>query len=224
MLLARCDLVLVGTQNPENLGGVARLAENFAPASLALVAPRAQPDDPRALVVGRMARQRLTSARVTATLDEAVAGAELVVGFSARRAAARPMVTLPELPALVGARAGRVALVFGPEDAGLSAADVARCDLVATIDLPGALPSLNLTQAVAVALWELARPREAATPNRAAATHEELEGLVAHAARVVPSALDDERKRVHLRRVLVAASLEPSDVRALHGILKTLDR
>jgi tRNA C32,U32 (ribose-2'-O)-methylase TrmJ len=122
-----------------------------------------------------------------------------------------------------------VALVFGPEDAGLAAADVDRCDVVATIDLPGALPSLNLTQAVAIALWELARPSATPPPPaRALATHAQLDALVAHAARVLPSWLGDDaegaRRRVHLRRVLAAAALEPADVRALHGICTTLER
>jgi len=227
-MLARCDLVLVGTSNPENLGGVARLAENFAPASLALVAPRARPDDPRALVVGRVGQAWLASARVHATLDEAVREAALVVGFSARRGASRPTVGLRELGALVDARApsARVALVFGPEDAGLAAADIERCDVVAAADLPGTLPSLNLTQAVAIALWELARPREVAPPAaRAQATRAELDALVDHAARVLPGwfAGDDERRRTHLRRLLAAAALAPADVRALHGLCAQLE-
>ncbi len=230
-MLARCDVVLVGTANAENLGGVARLAENFAPASLALVAPRVRPDDPRALVVGRMAAERLAGARIAATLDEAVAGAACVVGFSARRGARRPTVELRALPAWLAARApsGRVALVFGPEDSGLAAADIDRCDVVATIELGGALPSLNLTQAVAIALWELARPFDSpAPPARAVATHAELDALVAHAARALPAWLGDdsdgERRRVHLRRVLAAAALAPADVRALHGLCTRLAR
>ncbi len=231
-MLARCDLVLVGTANPENLGGVARLVENFAPGSLALVAPRARPDDPRALVVGRVARARLSAARVTATLDEALGGAGFVVGFSARRGSGRPMVTLRALPALLAARApsGRVALVFGPEDAGLTAADVDRCDVVASIDLPGPLPSLNLTQAVALALWELGRPLEVAPPARGGATRVELDALVGHAGAALDAAGyfrdDAERARslVHLRRLLAAAALETRDVRALHGLCAQLLR
>ena len=195
---------------------MARLVENFAPAGLALVAPRAQPDDPRALVVGRMARERLASARVVATLDEAVREAACVVGFSARRGAQRPTVALRELATRVPA--GRIALVFGPEDAGLSADDIERCDLVATIDLPGALPSLNLTQAVAIALWELGREEKPVSSSRAVASREELEALIDR----VPGI--DERGKVHLRRLLVGARLEPGDVRALHGWLRTLDR
>ena len=228
-MLARVDVVLVGTANPENLGGVARLAVNFAPASLALVAPRARPDDARALVVGRAGQRWLAGARVVATVDEAVREAACVVGFSARRGAARPTVALRALPALLATRApsGRVALVFGPEDSGLAAADIDRCDLVATIELGGALPSLNLTQAVALALWELARPLDAPPPPaRAHATRGELDALVEHAARALPGwfADDGEGRRLQLRRILAAAALAPADVRALHGLCAQLER
>jgi tRNA/rRNA methyltransferase len=221
MLSARCEVVLVGTSNPENLGGVARLCENFALSSLTLVAPRARPDDPRALVVGRMAKERLAAARVVTSLDEAVRDAGCVVGFSARRGGDRPTTTLRALPSLVAARSGRVALVFGPEDNGLDNHDIDRCDVVAAIDLPGPLPSLNLTQAVAIALWELARPVEFAAPSRAQATRAELDALVYHAARagLLDGGDDGERQRVQLRRVLAAAALDPADVRALHGLV-----
>ena len=219
-LVARCEVVLVGTANPENLGGVARLAENFAPARLALVAPRARPDDARALVVGRVGRERLAAARVCATLDEALREAAFVVAFSARRGASRPPVALHELAALLDARApsSRIALVFGPEDAGLAAADIDRCDVVCAIDLPGALPSLNLAQAVAIALWELARPRSTAPPSRAQATRAqatraELDALVARIASATPD------ERVQLRRLMAAAALTPADVRMLHGLI-----
>jgi TrmH family RNA methyltransferase len=232
-LVARCDVVLVGTANPENLGGVARLVENFAPASLSLVAPRARPDDPRALVVGRMARQTLAAARVTATLDEAVAEASYVVGFSARRGGERPMSGLRALPSLLATRAptGRVALVFGPEDNGLSADDVARCDLVVAIELTGALSSLNLTQAVAIALWELSAPAAPAPhdPARGGATRAELDALVDHAARALDAigwfrGDERERQRVQLRRVLAAAALGHDEIRALHGLCAQLLR
>ena len=65
-----------------------------------------------------------------------------------------------------------------PEDTGLHADNLARCDLVAgVIETPGPLPSLNLAQAVAIALWGLSRP-DASPPVRGGATHAELEALI----------------------------------------------
>jgi TrmH family RNA methyltransferase len=224
-LLARCDVCLVGTSNPENLGAVARLLENFGSPSLTLVAPRASVDDPRALVVGRAARERLPAARITDTLQAAVHHAAHVVGFSARRGSDRPTVGLRALPALLDERApsGPLVLVFGPEDTGLVASDLVHCDLVTTIDTPGPLPSLNLAQAVGIALWELSQATTPAAPSRPVATRAELEALLDHVFAVLDAAgaPDDEeqlRKRVHLRRMLAAAALRPEDVRALHGL------
>jgi TrmH family RNA methyltransferase len=226
-MLARCHVHLVGTSNPENLGSVARLLENFGVATtLTLTAPRVAPDDHRALVVGRAARARLETARVVPTLAEAVADCAFVVGFSARRGSERPGVSLRALAATLAERApaGAIALVFGPEDTGLLGEHIHRCDLVASIETPGPLASFNLGQAVALALWELARAEATpVTPARGGASHAELEALLDHAF----SALDAvgyfrgqerERKRVHLRRVLAGAGLRSDEVRGLHGL------
>ncbi|HWE31542.1 MAG TPA: TrmH family RNA methyltransferase, partial [Polyangia bacterium] len=170
----------------------------------------------------------------TDELAEAVADCAYVVGFSARRGGDRPLVGLRQLPALLAERApaGRVALVFGPEDSGLASAHIDRCDAVAVIDTPGPLPSLNLAQAVAVALWELGRAGEAAdrAPARGGATHAELDALVDHAV----TALDrfghfrseDERARgrIHWRRALADAALRGDDLRALHRLCETIAR
>jgi TrmH family RNA methyltransferase len=229
-MLFRIDVCLVGTSNPENLGGVARLLENFGLSSLALVAPRVAADDPRALVVGRTAREKLRGARVVADLDTAVRDVSYVVGFSARRGGERPMVALRGLVAHLAERApsGRVALVFGPEDTGLIAADVERCDVLACIDTPGPLASFNLTQAVAIALWELARDERPPAPaTRGGATRAEIDALVDHALEALDTidyfrGDDRERARVHLRRLVADAALASDQLRSLHGICARL--
>jgi TrmH family RNA methyltransferase len=187
-----------------------------------------KPDDHRALVVGRVALDRLANARVVATIDEAAADCSYVVGFSARRGGDRPMVGLRNLPGLLTQRApsGKIAIVFGPEDTGLVSADIDRCDAVCAIDTPGTLASFNLTQAVAIALWELSRPAatiEAQPARRGGATRAEIDALLDHAFEALDAigylrTGDREQKRVHLRRLLGNAALSSDDVRGLHGI------
>ena len=69
------------------------------------------------------------------------------------------MIPLPELGPRVCeeiARGGRVALVFGSEKRGLTQEDLAHCHILAVIPTNPLQPSMNLGQAVAVCLYEIA--------------------------------------------------------------------
>jgi len=69
------------------------------------------------------------------------------------------VVRLPELGPLVRReleRGGRVGLVFGPEKHGLTREDLSYCHLLVEIPTDARQPSMNLGQAVAVCLYELA--------------------------------------------------------------------
>jgi tRNA/rRNA methyltransferase len=224
----RYEVCLVRTGNPENLGSVARIMDNFGFSRLTLVAPSLAALEPKALVVACRARDRLEQARVVGTLEEAVAGATLVVGTTARRGHRRPAIAPREIVARLSALASDdcVALVFGPEDRGLSTEEVDRCDLLCSIPTRGPLASLNLAQAVAIVLWEIseagARP---ARPKRGVAPRAEIEGLLDHACEVLETigyfrTRPRARARADLRRMLGAAGLRAEGVRALRGICR----
>jgi len=69
------------------------------------------------------------------------------------------VVPLPALgPRIAGelARGGRIGLVFGPEKHGLTREDLSYCHLLVEIPTDPQQPSMNLGQAVAVCLYELA--------------------------------------------------------------------
>jgi tRNA/rRNA methyltransferase len=107
------------------------------------------------------AEDLLQNARCTQCLAEAVADCTLVIGTGTRahRKPEQPVIPLPELTLSVGveiARGGRVALVFGPEKRGLTREDLALCHVLVEIPTDPRQPSMNLGQAVAVCLYELA--------------------------------------------------------------------
>jgi TrmH family RNA methyltransferase len=168
----RLDVVLVSPRNPLNIGAVARAMANFGFARLAVVAPYAPHWREARSAVG--APELLTQARETETVSEAVADCTLVLGTGTLtyRRPEQPVVRLPELAPLVRRemeRGGRMALVFGPEKHGLTREDLAHCHVLVEIPTDARQPSMNLGQAVAVCLYELASRAFAAQAGPAAA-------------------------------------------------------
>lgn len=156
---AHLRVVLVSPRNPLNIGAAARAMANFGFSNLAVVAPYAPNWREARSAIG--APDLLQSAAETETLHEAVADCTLVAGTGtlARRKPEQPVVQLPALAPLVQqevARGGRVALVFGPEKRGLTREDLSHCHLLVEIPTDPHQPSMNLGQAVAVCLYELA--------------------------------------------------------------------
>lgn len=155
----RILVVLVSPRNPLNIGAAARAMANFGFAHLAVVAPYAPHWREARSAVGAPAI--LKNAAECATLAEAVADCTLAAGTGtlAHRKPEQPVASLPGLGALLCgeiARGGRAALVFGPEKRGLTRDDLSLCHLLVEIPTAPEQPSMNLGQAVAVCLYELA--------------------------------------------------------------------
>ncbi len=172
--LSHVLVVLVEPTEPGNVGAVARAMWNFGAGELRLVV--ADPSR-RATLVGGDARARachglplLQAAPFAPELRSALAGVSRAFAFSARTGRFRqPRVTLEGAATRVVAeqgRGGRAALVFGREDRGLLAKEVALAHELVTIPAPGADRVLNLSHAVAIALWEVVRVGRGLAPPK----------------------------------------------------------
>lgn len=155
----RVDVVLVSPRNPLNMGAAARAMANFGFRRLVVVAPYAPHWREARSAVG--APELLQNAKETASLAEAVSNCTLVVGTGTLtyRKPEQPVVQLPALAPLIAkelASGGRVAMVFGPEKHGLTREDLSFCHILVEIPTDVRQPSMNLGQAVAVCLYELA--------------------------------------------------------------------
>ncbi|MGH8802025.1 MAG: RNA methyltransferase [Casimicrobiaceae bacterium] len=236
-VLAHVRTVLVRPSLPANIGAAARALMTMGLTRLVLVAPPRFPH-PEAIALASGAVEVLEGARVVESLDEALAGTRLAVGFSARpRRFAGRVTSLRDAAreAVAEAAGGEVALVFGTEMSGLTNDELARCTLAASIAGNPEYPSLNLAAAVQLAAWEIraaaAEPRTAgALPDRRfdAATHDEIEALYAHAQRtlIMLDVLDPRRPRrllPRLRRLFGRAGLEREEVNILRGVLARID-
>jgi tRNA/rRNA methyltransferase len=230
----RLRVVLVRTSLPANIGAAARAMLTMGLTRLVLVAPRHFPH-PDAVALAAGATSVLDAARVVRTLDDALGGASLSIGLSARpRKFAGCVLALREAAAqAIGvAHEREVALVFGTEMSGLSNDELSRCSIVATIAANPDYGSLNLAAAVQVVAWEMRMAAQGGdvwrAPRFAPATHDDIEALYAHATRTLEALgfFDPARPRrllPRLRRLFGRTSLEREEVNILRGILASID-
>jgi len=159
-------VVLVSTRNPLNIGAAARAMSNFGFGRLRVVNPYEASFREARSAVG--AEPLLRQAEEFRSVAEAVADCTLVVGTTAahNRDLHQPLKLLPQAAPLLRKqlRSGRVALLFGSEKRGLSNSDLSYCHWLMRIPTREEHGSMNLGQAVAVCLYELAGTAKGSAP------------------------------------------------------------
>lgn len=157
--LDRLRVVLVGTRNPLNLGAAARAMSNFGFLRLRVVNPYEVAFREARSAMG--AAELLASAEEYSTVAEAVADCGLVVGTTSiqHRDLQHPIRRLDEGVTRIRQQmiTTPVALLFGSEKFGLSNDELSHCHWLLNIPTRDEHVSMNLGQAVAVTLYELAR-------------------------------------------------------------------
>jgi tRNA C32,U32 (ribose-2'-O)-methylase TrmJ len=146
------------------------------------------------------------------------------------------VVSLPDLAGVLAGVTGTLAVMFGPEKTGLTGAYLERCHAWLTVPTDGRTPSMNLSHAVAVCCYELARALGTARPPLDTqpallemATVEQRNRLVRHARDVVDAAgyldfLPAAEKTRKLRRTFLGWGIRRRDVALMHGFFRFLVR
>jgi TrmH family RNA methyltransferase len=233
-------VVLVRPQLAENIGAVARAMANGGLFHLRLVHPRDGWPQERAWRTASGADAILDAAQVFPDVAAAVADCHRVLATCPRsRHVVIPVMTArgaaTELRD-VNARGLRVAVMFGPERAGLEAEDLARADTLVRYKLNPDFNSLNLAQAVMVLAYEWwvaadATPaRELMTNETRPATKAQLEGFLDRLVAELDAAgfLDNPPKRPgmvrNLRHWFERGEVTEQELRTLHGVVTELSR
>ena len=157
-ILDNVRIVLVGTLYCGNLGQVCRAMANMGLSDLALAAPNLDDDWELGEKFAVHAQDLLSSRVEYADLKSAIADCAFVVGTTARTGLYRqhvktPRELAPELLQL--AEQGKVAVVFGREDKGLTNEEIACCTHLIRIPVDPGYESINLSQAVLLCAYEL---------------------------------------------------------------------
>ncbi|MDF0600534.1 RNA methyltransferase [Psychromarinibacter sp. C21-152] len=233
--------VLVRPQMGENIGAAARAMLNFGVGAMRLVDPRDGWPNPRAVAMASGAAGRvLDSATIHPTTEEAVADCTYVYATTARPRDLTKQVFTPEA-AMADAAArlaagGKVAVLFGPERAGLENDDIARANAIVSVPVNPDFASLNLAQCALLTAYEWRRqaaPAEGARMDYAGtepATAIEVARLGDHyedrldaAGFFFPETKAPGMKRT-LRNMWSRLELTRADVQMFHGMLRQLLR
>jgi tRNA/rRNA methyltransferase len=240
MPLENIRVVLVRPQGSANIGAAARAMKNMGLRDLVLVGP-APINGFWASAMAVHADDVLGRVRIAPTLAEAVADCGLVVGTTCRDgpyrgAAEPPRSAAPRIVAT--ATTNLVALVFGPEDRGLSNEDLKACHQLLTIPTSADYASLNLAQAVMVCCYEIFLAAQMALPVGAVTAGVETVPPLAPAAKLdlmfrrlraaflsIGFLLRDNPDHIMFafRRMLGRAQLEERDVKILLGLARQIE-
>ena len=232
VMLENIAIVLVQTQIPENIGAAARAMNNMGITRLILVNPE-NCDLSRIIKMATgTSIDIVEQMEVYDDLLEAIGRFHYVVGTTARTGAHRPALTTPRRLAqdlIPIARENLVALLFGPEDRGLSNEHLRYCHTITTIPT-SRFASLNLSQAVMILCYEIflagKEPSQEVLPRLA--NKFELEGMYAHLKDVLMKIgfidlQNPEHWMLNIRRFLSRVPLRAREVRVIRGICRQMD-
>ncbi|SFU56018.1 tRNA/rRNA methyltransferase [Nitrosomonas eutropha] len=229
-------IVLSHTSHPGNIGATARAMKTMGLNKLYLINPKSFPDS-EADARASNARDILETAHVCSNLEEALGDTFLAAALTARRRDLPHPTSNARQAAIELIRHAQhrpVALLFGRESAGLTAAEISHCQVTVQIPANPDCSSLNLAAAVQVMAYELRMVCEedaaqyfASRLPDAASLHE-IEGLHSHLERVmIHSGFMDPDQPKHLmrrmRRLFARTRLEKEEVNILRGLLTAVD-
>jgi len=234
------SFVLVRPQMGENIGAAARAMWNFGLDRMRVVAPRDGWPNQRAVAMASGAGRLLDEAGLFADLPTALADCTYTYATTARPRGLTKPVFSPEAAmkdaSLRVANGEKVAVIFGPERAGLENDDIAQANAIISVPVNPEFASLNLGQCVLLTAYEWRRQTTQIvheTVDMAKtewASGLEVEKLAQHyeerlqeAGFFFPEA-KAEGMKINLRNLWSRMRLTRADVQMLHGVMRQMVR
>ena len=230
--------ILVRPQMGENIGAAARAMLNFGLERMRIVDPRDGWPNSKAVALASGAGRILDNAGLFGDLDAALADCDFVLATTARgRELTKPVLTperAMETVRAMTAAGKKVAVLFGPERAGLENDDIIRANAIVTVPVNPEFFSLNLAQCVLLFGYEWGRQGSDVPPEVMAmgrtefASGEEVGRLGDHFEERLTAAgfFYPEGKvagmKLSLRNMWSRLGLTRAEVQTFHGMLRQI--
>ena len=231
--------VLIRPQMGENIGAAARAMLNFGLNRMRITSPRDGWPNQKAVAMASGAGRVLDDAQIFASTADAIGDCVYVYATTARPRELTKPVFSPEAAMQDAAQrlsqGQKVAVMFGPERAGMENDDISRANAIVTVPVNPEFPSLNLAQCVLLMGYEWRRATTEVTAQTVSmegdwAEQIEIEKLAEHyesrmedAGFFYPAAKASNMK-TNLRNLWSRMPLTRADVQMLHGVLRQMVR
>lgn len=159
------ELILLEPKNPENLGAVARVMKNFDFNKLTLIKPKTKKNHEKALIVAKHAKDILKKAKIEPfsylKKFDYLVGTTAILGtdYNIPRNPINPE-KLSEKLSKIKNKNLNIGILIGREGSGLNNEEINMCDILVTIPASKKYPTLNVSHATSIILYELFKKSE----------------------------------------------------------------
>lgn len=228
-------VVLNKPKHPGNIGSVARCAKNMGIRSMIVINPLNADRETIEQLSTHFALDIVENIQYFDKLDQALAPFQYVVGTTGRsgdtslkRSMIYPRRMAEEIVGI--SQNNKVALVFGPEDRGLTNKELAYCDLLVKIPTSDDLKSINLSHAVMIICYEIftACSTDTSVFTQQLATVAEIEAMYDNLKEMFLrigfiKTQNPDYWMTNMRRFFSRTTLLAKDVKIIRGICHQVD-
>ncbi len=227
------SIILVAPQMGENIGACARAMKNFDLYDLRIVDPRDGWPNEKAVSMSVGAADLIANAKIFSSVTDAISDLSYVYAATATpRDMNKEYVLSKDLKDDIP-KSGKVGIMFGRENCGLSNQEISYANKIITIDANLNFSSLNIAHSVAVICYELFQARMQSKPyvnnTQILARNDELEYFYEHLFNILEERkffrVPEKREQMSLKIRNIFArinNLSQSELQTLRGIIKVL--
>lgn len=231
------SLVVIGIENPGNLGAIARVMKNFDQKNLVLIGPKCSTDDQEARNRAKHAQDILKTAKIEkkSCLEEfdylIATTASLGTDYNVPRSPISPEQMAEKISMFKkkGKSNPNIGILIGRESTGLTNEEISMADFIVTIPTSKKYPTLNISHSVAILLYELSKisdEKKVSSHIQFAKKNEKdvIENNMDEILNSIDFATEEKRKtqRIIWKKVIAKSFLTRREAFAIIGFLKKI--